>query len=181
MAVAWRIGVCTFRTLNDPLSGELRVKGSARRRGARGVQSLAKNKSLASCAGSDDGDGPTDGESAHTSAAHAAGSEPCADSAETNGCVTTRAPKEEKPDGEDNSRQEKESRDLPRDGFEFVREVNQEKQLVNVAKGLLDKSDEKVVQKVLQQLLSIAYSRNTKAKTEKVRTYIHDLPMANRD
>jgi hypothetical protein len=70
---------------------------------------------------------------------------------------------------------------LPRDGFEFVREVNQEKQLVNVAKGLLEKSDEKVVQKVLQQLLSIAYSRNARPKTEKVRTYIHDLPMANRD
>jgi hypothetical protein len=95
MALAWRIGVCTFRTLNDPLSGELCVQGSARRsKRARGRQNPAEKKPLASCAGSDDGDGPTDGEGAHTSAAHAAGSEPCADSAETNGSVMTRALKE---------------------------------------------------------------------------------------
>ena len=181
MATVWRMGVRTFRTLNDPLSGELRVRGSARRGGARGGQNPAQNKALASHAGSDDGDGPMDGESAHTSAAHAAGPESCADLAESNGSVTMRAPNEGMPGGGEGSpKEKKENRDLPRDGFEFVREVNLEKQLVNVAIGLLEKKDEKVVQKVFQQLLSIAYSRNAKAKTEKVRTYIHDLPMAIR-
>lgn len=182
MAVAWRMGIWTFRTLNDPLSGELRVYGSARRGGARGVQNRARKKSLASCAGSDDGNGPTGGESAHTSAAHAAGLEPRADSAGVDGSDTTRALKEGEPGGGEGSQAEKKvKRELPRDGFEFVQQVNQERQLVDVAQGLLEKPDEKVVQKVLQQLLSIAYTRNARPKVEKVRTYIHDLPTAIRD
>ena len=86
MTAVLRVGVCTFRTLNDPLSGELHVlSGSSRRSGAREHRNPAKQKSRAPLAGSDDGNGPTDGESAHTSAAHAAGQDPCADSAGTDG------------------------------------------------------------------------------------------------
>ena len=65
MTAVLRVGVCTFRTLNDPLSGELHVlSGSSRRSGAREHPNPAKQKSRAPLAGSDDGNGPTDGESA---------------------------------------------------------------------------------------------------------------------
>src|SRR5271166_4868662 len=135
MAVALRIGLCTFRTLNDPLSGELHVKsGSSRGRGARRIQNQAKGTSLRSCAGSDDGDGPTDGESAHTSAAHAPGLKSRADPAGTDGSGTKRAPKEgESKDGERDQAKKAVKRELPRDPFEFATQVNEERQLVDVA------------------------------------------------
>jgi hypothetical protein len=184
MAVVLRIGIYTFRTLNGPLSGELRVKGgSSRGRGARGLPGPAKKKEPGFCAGSDDGDGPTYGESAHTSAAHAAGPEPCADLAGISGSETKRAPKEgESGEGEAAGPTEKKvKRGLPRDAFEFANQVNEERQLVDVAAGMLGRSDDRVKQKVLQQLLSMAYPKSTKPKVEKVRTYINDLATAIRD
>jgi hypothetical protein len=184
MAIALRIGIYTFRTLYGPLSGVLHVEGgSSRGRGARGLPGRAKKKTPGSCAGSDDGDGPTYGESAHTSAAHAAGPEPCADLAGISGSETKRAPKEGEPGEGDVAGpvERKEKRELPREGFEFAKQVNEQSQLVDVVAGMLGKSDDRVKQKVLQQVLSIAYAKNARPKAEKVRTYINDLPEPIRD
>lgn len=162
MAIALKIGIHTFRTLNDPLSGVLHVaSGSSRGRGARKSRNRAKGTSLRFGAGSDDGSGPTDGESAHSSAAHAGGPEPCAGPAGTDGSEAMRAPNKGDGGGENSVMAEKKvKRDLPRDPFEFAVQVNEEKQLVDVVAGMLDKSDERVKQKVLQQVLSMAYAKS---------------------
>ena len=185
MTAVLRVGVCTFRTLNDPLSGELHVlSGSSRRSGAREHRNPAKRKSRAPLAGSDDGNGPTDGESAHTSAAHAAGQDPCTDSAGTDGTGVLRAPKDK--DGEEPTERQaspitKTAKPLPKDIFEFLKEVNEDIQMVEVAKSLLKDEDSRIKQKVFQQLMSIGYAKTLRSKTEKVRTYINDLPQAVRD
>ena len=53
--------------------------------------------------------------------------------------------------------------------------------MVEVAKSLLKDEDSRIKQKVFQQLMSIGYAKTLRSKTEKVRTYINDLPQAVRD
>jgi hypothetical protein len=175
MAVPLTIGIHTFRTLNDPLFGNLRVKsGSSRGRGARRIQNRANGPSLGSCTGSDDGDGPTDGGSAHTSAAHAAGSPQCADSDRTDRPETGRAPisgNAEVPRPVDPPL-------FPSNGFDFVKEVNAKKQLVEVVTSLLEVPEPKVKLQLTQQLLRIAYARDSRPAPEKRRRYVNDLPQA---
>ncbi|HUN62698.1 MAG TPA: hypothetical protein VMU53_11945 [Candidatus Sulfotelmatobacter sp.] len=176
MAKRLRVGVSTFGILSKhgPLFGEIVVEGGSSRRGrAQGLLRRAQGTAPVSGAGSDDGDGPTDGESAHTSAAHAAGPEPCADSATTGG---SEAPSALQP-------HTKVKRDLPLDGFEFVRQVNEEAQFVDVAAGILTKEggNEAIKQKIFQQLMEIAYGKKSRGRTERVHTFINDLPTAIRD
>ena len=58
---------------------------------------------------------------------------------------------------------------LPRDGFEFVRQVNERRKLVNVVGELMgrEQKDVQVKQKVLQQLLEMAFATEVPAKKEK--------------
>jgi hypothetical protein len=171
MAVTFRVGIHTFRTLHDPLSGELCVvSGSPRHRRARKSRHWAKSASLKSTAGSDDGDGQTAGGSAHTSAARAADREPCADLASGGGDEIMRAPiPSEKPvaKGEKAKGAVPSVRPLPRDAWEFVKEVNQETQLVGVVTGMLKpKVDPRVQQPVVRQLLEMAYGKNGLVKED---------------
>jgi hypothetical protein len=175
-----RVSLHTFRTFNHPLSGELYVTGgSSRRRGARQGRNPAKETTSMSCAGSDDGDGPTAGGSAHTSAAHATGPDSSADIASTDGAPVKRAPKE----GEQWVRRieypETElmpARSLAKDGYDFVKEVNMEVQLAAITKERLTSLDEKVSLKILQQLLTIAFGRGSRSRADRPRRYIDNLP-----
>jgi len=185
MAAAFRVGISTFRTLNDPLSGNVCVVGgSPRHTGARKSRHRAKGSSLKSTAGSDDGSGPTAGGSAHNSTAHAANCKPCADSAGGSGSETKRAPEKgveqwvpllEFP--------EKELRPvepLPRDALRFVAAVNEEVQMVGIAKELLTKDDIKVKQRVFEQLMEMAYGKNARREEETTHTVI-DIPGMTKD
>jgi hypothetical protein len=171
MGAAFRVGISTFRTLYDPLSGELCVVGgSPRHRGARKSHHRAKSSSLKPTAGFDDGSGPTAGGSAHNSAAHAAGCEPCADSAGGKGNGTKRAPEKgveqwvpllEFPENELRLVEP-----LPLDALRFVKAVNEEVQMVGIAKGLLTTGDIKVTQRVFEQLMEMAYGKNARIAEE---------------
>jgi hypothetical protein len=168
MARAFRVGIHTFWTLNGPLSGELCVVGgSLRHRRARKSRLRAKSSSLGSTAGSDDGGEPTAGESAHTSAAHAADRKPCADSAGGDEDGTMRAPIQggtPKAEDEKTKGEARAARPLPRDAWEFVKEVNEERQLVTVVTGMLDvEVDPRVKQPVVKQLLEMAYPKQGRA------------------
>src|SRR5258708_39855665 len=93
MAVAFRCGIRTFRTLNGPLSGEVRVSsGNSRAKGARKRGGRANSRSLEPCAGSDDGSGTTAGGSARTSDAPPAARETSGGSADGGGSETKSAP-----------------------------------------------------------------------------------------
>jgi len=175
MAKPFRMGIHTFRILSGqgPLSGKIVVEGGPSRRGrAQGRPTQAKGTSPVLSAVPGDGEGPTDGESAH-SAAHA-GPEAGADSATTGGSCAPSATKEQ---------QSKTKRDLPRDAFEFVRQVNEEAQFVEVATGILTREagNEAIKQKGFQQLIEIAYGKKGRGGPERVRRFINDLPTAIRD
>src|ERR1700756_2634025 len=93
MAVAFRCGIRTFRTLSGPLSGEMHVSGGcSRAKGARQRGGPANSRSLEPCAGPDDGSGTTAGGSARTSDAPPAVRETSGGSADGGGNETKRAP-----------------------------------------------------------------------------------------
>jgi len=58
---------------------------------------------------------------------------------------------------------------LPRAGFAFVKQVNERRKLVNVVGELMgrEQKDVQVKQKVLQQLLELAFEVERPAKKEK--------------
>ncbi len=185
MSAAFRVGIHTFRTLNDPLSGNVCVVGgSPRHRGARKSHHSAKSTSRRSTAGSDDGNGPTAGGSAHTSAAHAAGCEPSADSAGGNGNVTKRAPEKGKeqwvPLLEFAEKELRPIEAFPRDALQFVIAVNDGVQMVGVAKALLTADDIKVKQRVFEQLMEMAYGKNSRREDETKHRVI-DIPGMTKD
>jgi hypothetical protein len=185
MAAAFRVGINTFRTLNDPLSGELCVVGgSPRHRGARKFHHQAKSPSPKSTAGSDDGSGPTAGESAHDSTAHAADCKPCTDSAGGSGNGTKRAPEKGVeqwvPILEFPEKELRPVEPLPHDGLRFVQAVNEEVQMVGIAKGLLTADDIKVKQRVFEQLMEMAYGKNARGG-EKSKPTVIDIPGMTKD
>jgi len=63
----------------------------------------------------------------------------------------------------------KKSQELPKDRFEFVRQVNERRKLVNVVGELMgrEQDDVQVKQKVLQQLLEMAFGTESPEKKEK--------------
>jgi hypothetical protein len=185
MSAAFRVGINTFRTLNDPLSGKVCVVGgSPRHRGARKSHHPVRSTSPKSTAGSDDGSGPTAGGSAHTSAAHAAGCEPSADLAGGNGNGTKRAPEKGKeqwvPLLEFAEKELRPIEAFPRDSLQFVMAVNEGVQMVGVAKALLAQDDIKVKQRVFEQLMEMAYGRNSRREGETKHTVI-DIPGMTKD
>ena len=185
MAAAFRVGISTFRTLNDPLFGRLCVAGGLpRHRGARKLHHQAKSSSLRSIAGSDDGGGPTAGGSAHTSTAHAADCKPCADLAGGHGNGTKRAPEKGKeqwvPLLEYPEKELRPVEPLPHDGLRFVQAVNEEVQMVGIAKGLLTADDIKVKQRVFEQLMEMAYGKNARGG-EKSKPTVIDIPGMTKD
>jgi len=185
MGAAFRVGISTFRTLNDPLFGKLCVAGgSPRHRGARKLHHQARSSSLKSTAGSDDGSGPTAGESAHNSTAHAAGREPCADSTGGHGNGTKRAPEKGKeqwvPLLEYPEKELRPVEPLPQDALHFVKAVNEEVQMVGIVKELLTKDDIKVKQRVFEQLMEMAYGRNAR-RGEKSKPTVIDIPGMTKD
>jgi hypothetical protein len=174
MAVARRIALNSFRTLTDPLSGELHVKcGSSRRRGAHKSHSGTRTSSRKSQAGSDDGSGPTAGESAHTSAAHASDRKPCADLAGGDGGGSTCAPNSRKQRGKSVDTDEttllelrkalQGGRELPMDGRAFLEAVNRQIDVVTYIVLLMRSQDDKLAGRLIEMVLEFGYGRNSRA------------------
>ena len=170
MGVAFRCGIHTFRTLNDPLSGEMHVRGGfSRCRGARKRGGRAKSRSLEPVAGSDDGSGTTAGGSARTSDAPPAARETSGGSVDGGGNETKRAPDKNlqlvvRMECSDGEWQPIEA--LPGNGPQFVKAVNSFVQMVGVECGLLLDKDAKVRQRAMEHLTDLAYGKNSRVVEE---------------
>jgi hypothetical protein len=186
MAVVLRCGIGAFRTLNDPLSGEVHVSGGySRARGARKRGGRAKARSLEPGAGPDDGSGTTAGGSARTSDAPPAGRETSGGSADGGGNETKRAPNEnlqlvmrlEFSDGE-----WRPVEPLPETRLQFVDAVNALVRIVRVGGALLSDKDVKVRQRAYEHIVDLAFAKNSRAgDEERPRKISWNLPRPERD
>jgi hypothetical protein len=170
MGAVLRCGIHTFRTLNDPLSGEVHVRGGfSRAKGARKRGGRANSRSLEPGAGPDDGSGTTAGGSARTSDAPPAAGETSGGSADGGGNETKRAPKKDEqyvPYREHTGRELQPIKALPGSPLEFVKEVNQEVQLVGVMRALLTRDDAKVQERLILKCLDLAYRKESQTVEE---------------
>jgi hypothetical protein len=170
MAVVLRCGIGTFRTLNGPLSGEVHVSGGySRAKGARKRGGRANSRSLEPGAGPDDGSGTTAGGSARTSDAPPAARETSGGSADGGGNETKRAPNKDEqyvPYREHTGRELQPIKALPGSPLEFVKEVNQEVQLVGVMRTLLTRDDAKVQERLILKCLDLAYRKESQTVEE---------------
>jgi len=186
MGAVLRCGIGTFRTLNGPLSGEVHVRGGySRARGARKRGGRAKTRSLEPVAGSDDGSGTTAGGSARTSDAPPAARETSGGSADGGGNETKRAPKK---DEQVARRIECAEADLqpiealPESGLQFVKALNARVQMEAVGCALLLDEDARVRQRVFEQLVDLAYGKNSRVvEEERPRKSSWEVPRAVRD
>ena len=186
MAVAFRCGIRTFRTLNGPLSGEVHVRGGySRAKGARKRKGRANSRSLEPIAGSDDGSGTTAGGSARTSDAPPAVRETSGGSADGGGNETKRAPNKNlqlvlRMECSDGEWQPIEA--LPGNGPQFVKAVNSFVQMVGVECGLLLDKDAKVRQRAIEHLTDLAYGKNSRVvEEERPRQISWNLPRPESD
>jgi hypothetical protein len=186
MGVAFRCGIHTFRTLNGPLSGELHVRGGfSRCRGARKRDGRAKSRSLEPIAGSDDGSGTTAGGSARTSDAPPAVRETSGGSADGGGSETKRAPEKNlqlvvRRKCADADLQPIEA--LSENGLQFVKAIDARVQMVAVGCALLLDEDARVRQRVFEQLVDLAYGKNSRVvEEERPRKSSWEVPRALRD
>jgi len=155
--VVLRCGIGTFRTLNDPLSGEVHVSGGySRARGARKRKGRARARSLEPAAGSDDGSGTTAGGSARTSAAPPADRETSGGPADGGGNETTRAPISEK----------EQLKEMPGTAWAFTKAVDAGVQAVGVMQALLKSEDEKVQLRAFELWVELAYGKHAGGKEE---------------
>jgi len=186
MAVVFRCGIRTFRTLNGPLSGKMHVRGGySRGMGARKRGGRAKSRSLEPDAGSDDGSGIAAGGSARTSAAPPAARETSGGSADGGGSETKRAPKRNEqvvPRVECEERDLQPIEPLPGGKLEFVKAINDGVQMVAVGRALLLDGDVKVRQRVFEQLVDLAYGKNSRVvEEERPRKSSWNVPSGIRD
>ncbi len=177
------ITLVAFRRM-DTFSGELRVvSGSRTRMGVRGHGKRASCNSLGRWAGTDAVCGTAAGESAHTSAAHAASCDTDAELAKPKAEDAERTPetKDEKPkpsksatsggsggDGPVPSLWEERAQldggdELPGDGEGFVDAVNDHIDLVRTTELLLRGNDEKSSKSLLEILLEMKYGKDSRA------------------
>ena len=170
MAVTFRCGIRTFRTLNGPLSGKVHVRGGySRAKGARKRGGRAKSRSLEPGAGPDDVSGITAGGSARTSAAPPAARETSGGSADGGGKETKRAPKKDEqvvPKLECTETEIQAIEALPDGGMQFVKAINARVQMVGVGAALLMDEDVKVRQRVFEQLVEIVYGKHARIVEE---------------
>lgn len=168
----------------DQFSGALRVvPGSRTRKGVRRHSGRASCNSLKGLAGTDAPGGTAAGESAHTSAAHAAD---CSTDADLAGSIAendVRTPTKKRPKSKGKHAaaktggggevgpvealwEEKAELDggeiLPEDGIGFVEAVNEHINLVKLTELLLRGADEKSCKSLLGQLLDIRYGKNAR-------------------
>lgn len=186
MRVAFRCRIGTFRMLNDPLSGELHVRGgSSWRRGARWRDGRAKSRSLVPGAGPDDGSGKIAGGNARTSDATPASRKPGEGSGTGGGSETKRAPKKDEQVAEKIECDEKNLQPieaLPGSRFGLVKAINDGVQIVAVGRALLMDGDSRVRQRVFEQLVDLAYGKNSRAvEEEQPRKISWNLPRPERD
>jgi hypothetical protein len=157
MAVVLRCGIRTFRTLNDPLSGKVHVRGgSSRAKGARKREGRAKSRSLEPGAGSDDGSGTTAGGSARTSAAPPAARGTSGGPADGGGNETKRAPIREK----------EQLKEMPGTAWAFTKAVDAGVQVVGVMQALLKSKDEKVQLRAFELWVELAFGKHAGGKEE---------------
>jgi hypothetical protein len=172
MGAVLRCGIRTFRTLNGPLSGKAHVRGGySRGMGARKRDGRAKTRSLEPGAGSDDGSGTTAGGSARTSDAPPAARETSGGSADGGGNETKRAPNNNlqmvlRRKCAEADLQPIEA--LPENGVQFVKAVDARVQMVAVGCALLLDEDAKVRQRVFEQLVELAYGKNSRVVEEEL-------------
>src|ERR1700675_55023 len=164
MGVAFRCGIHTFRTLNDPLSGEMHVRGGfSRCRGARKRWGRAKSRSLEPVAGSDDGSGTTAGGSARTSAAPPAARETSGGSADGGGTETKRAPipgrEQWAPPKACPVSELIPLKEMPGTAWAFTKAVDEGVQLVGVMQGLLKSEDAKVRLRAFELWVEMAFGK----------------------
>jgi hypothetical protein len=173
LAVVLRCGIRTFRTLNDPLSGKVHVRGgSSRRKGARKRDGRAKSRSLEPGAGSDDGSGTTAGGSARTSAAPPAARETSGGPADGGGNETKRAPIREK----------EQLKEMPGTAWAFTKAVDEGVQAVGVMQALLKSKDEKVQLRAFELWVELAFGKHAGGKEEESGADIGwSLPRPQRD
>ena len=205
-AKAETVTLSKFRSL-DSLSGHMRVEGGSRtRRGERRTNRRASRKSQKEIAGTDAANATAAGESAHTSAAHAASLE--ADAALANSQAgkagaspTPKMEKQEKPvsvapaksggggasDGEliESLWEERSMLDggeeLPTDGAGFVDAVNDHIDLVRTTELLLRGNDEKSSKNLLEMLLEMKYGQNQRSAAAKLEAMPNIVPQAIRE
>lgn len=186
MAVAFRCGIRTFRTLNGPLSGEVHVRGGySRAKGARKRKGRANSRSLEPIAGSDDGSGTTAGGSARTSDAPPAVRETSGGSADGGGNETKRAPEKnthlvvrlEYSDGEWQPVEP-----LPETRLQFVKALNALVRIVGVGGALLLDKDVKVRQRAYEHTVDLLLGKNSRAvEEERPRKSSWNVPSGIRD
>lgn len=186
MAVPFRCGIRTFRTLNGQLSGEVHVRGGySRAKGARKRAGRAKSRSLEPGAGSDDGSGTTAGGSARTSDAPPAARETSGGSADGGGNETKRAPEKnlqlvvrlEYSDGEWQPIEP-----LPETRMQFVKAINALVRIVGVGRALLMDKDVKVRQRAYEHTVDLLFGKNSRvAEEERPRKISWNLPRPERD
>ncbi len=186
MRVAFRCRIGTFRTLNDPLSGELHVRGgSSWRKGARKRRGRAKSRSPEPGAGPDDGSGKIAGGNARTSDAAPASRETGEGSANGGGNETKRAPNKDEQVAQKVECAEKHLQPieaLPGGKLGFVKAINDGVQMVAVGRALLMDDDSRVRQRVFEQLVDLAYGKNSRAvEEEQPRKISWNLPRPERD
>ena len=157
MAAVLRCGICTFRILNGPLSGEVRVSGGfSRAKGARKRKGRANSRAPELCAGPDDGSGITGGGSARTSAAPPADRETSGGSADGGGTEATRAPNPEK----------EQLKEMPGTAWAFTKAVDAGVQAVGVMQALLKSEDEKVRLRAFELWVELAFGKHAGGKEE---------------
>jgi hypothetical protein len=173
MAGALRCGIGTFRALNDPLSGEMHVRGGySRAKGARKRGGRANSRSLEPVAGSDDGSGTPAGGSARTSAAPPAARETSGGSADGGGNETKRAPILEK----------EQLKEMPGTAWAFTKAVDAGVQVVGVMQALLKSEDEKVQLRAFEMWVEMAFGKHAGGKEEERGAGIGwSLPRPERD
>ena len=173
MAVAFRCGIRTFRTLSGPLSGEMHVSGGcSRAKGARKRGGRAKSRSLEPGAGPDDGSGTPAGGSARTSAAPPAARETSGGSADGGGNETKRAPVSKK----------EHLKEMPGTAWAFTKAVDAGVQAVGVMQALLKSKDEKVQLRAFELWVELAFGKHAGGKEEEHGEAIGwSLPRPERD
>jgi hypothetical protein len=173
MVAVLRCGIGTFRMLNDPLSGEMHVRGGySRAKGARKRGGRAKTRSLEPVAGSDDGSGTPAGGSARTSAAPPAARETSGGSADGGGNETKRAPTQKK----------KKLKEMPGTAWAFTKAVDAGVQTVGVMQALLKSADEKVRLRAFELWVELAFGKHAGGKEEEREADIGwSLPRPERD
>jgi len=181
VAHALRVYGGTFRTLLDPLCGEIHLQGGVpRRKRARGVDRRVKTASRPSLAGPSDGSGFAEGGSATTSDARSSGRTTYAGPADGQADEPKRAPIPDdggpvEPGNAEATEPVKTPvamKELPGTLWGLVKAVNEEEQIIPVMGGLLRSPDERTRSRMVEFVVKIGYSDTAAREPERQSSFM---------